>query len=36
VLGPDGLTVYRAKLAEIAARLGPEPAEKGRLTDPEV
>jgi tetratricopeptide (TPR) repeat protein len=37
VLGPDGLALYRAKLAEIAGRLGPEPADfGGRLTDPEA
>jgi hypothetical protein len=36
VLGPDGLALYRAKLAEIAAGLAPEPAEVGRLTDPQV
>jgi hypothetical protein len=36
VLGPDGLALYRAKLAEITGGLGPEPAEEGRLTDPEA
>jgi hypothetical protein len=41
VLGPDGLALYRARLAEIAAGLGPEPVEEQRqasverrLTDP--
>jgi hypothetical protein len=41
VLGPGGLALYRAKLAEIAAGLGPEPTEEQqgspvgrRLTDP--
>lgn len=36
VLGPDGLALYRSKLAEIAAGLGPEPAETLSQTDPEV
>jgi hypothetical protein len=35
-LGPDGTALYRAKLAEIADGLGPEPAEQRQLADPEV
>jgi hypothetical protein len=36
-LGPDGSALYRAKLAEIAAGLGPEPADSvGQLADPQV
>lgn len=38
VLGPDGLVLYRAKLAEIAGGLGPEPADDvfgARLSDPD-
>jgi hypothetical protein len=36
-LGPDGLALYRANLAEIAAGLGPEPADSGgRLADPQA
>jgi hypothetical protein len=35
VLGPDGSALYRAKLAEIAEGLGPEPAEQARLADAE-
>jgi hypothetical protein len=34
-LGRDGLALYRARLAEIAAGLGPEPADlRGHLDDP--
>jgi hypothetical protein len=36
VLGPDGLALYRSKLSEFAAGLGPQPAEILSLTDPEV
>jgi hypothetical protein len=35
-LEPNGLTLYRTKLGEIAEGLGPAPAEQGRLADPEV
>ncbi|WP_281906028.1 DUF6880 family protein [Phytohabitans aurantiacus] len=38
VLGPEGLVLYRAQLAEIAGGLGPEPAEDvsgAWLSDPE-
>jgi hypothetical protein len=44
VLGPDGLALYRARLAEIASGLGPEPTDEeeersyfeGRFTEPEA
>lgn len=37
VLGPDGLVLYRAKLVEIDAGLGPEPPDSGgRLADPQA
>lgn len=43
VLGPDGLALYRARLAEIASGLGPEPTEEQqpssverRLTEPRM
>jgi hypothetical protein len=37
VLGSDGLALYRAKLADIAGGLRPEPAGfRGRLADPEA
>lgn len=35
-LGPDGVALYRAKLAEIADELGPEPVEQERFADPEL
>ncbi|HEX5198413.1 DUF6880 family protein [Paractinoplanes rhizophilus] len=35
-LGPAGLALYRAKLAEISDELGPKPVEQDRFADPEL